>query len=57
IITHWRPEQIKNFYIPILPKPIQQKIADLICKSHQARSKAKELLEEAKQKVEELIEK
>ena len=56
IITHWRPEQIKNILIPILPKPTQQKIADLVQKSHEARKKAKELLEEAKQKVENAIE-
>ena len=57
IIVHWKPEQIKNLLIPILPKSTQQKIADLVRKSHEARKKAKELLEEAKQKVEELIEK
>ena len=57
IIAHWKPEQIKNILIPILPKSIQQKIADLVRKSHEARKKAKELLEQAKQKVEKLIEK
>jgi len=57
IITHWRPEQIKSVLIPILPKLTQQKIADLVQKSHEARSKAKQLLEQAKHKVEKLIEK
>lgn len=57
VIAHWKPEQIKNIVIPILPKPIQQRIADLVIKSHEARKKAKELLEEAKRKVEEMIEK
>jgi restriction endonuclease S subunit len=57
VIFHWRPNQIKNILIPILPKPTQQKIADLVQKSHEARQKAKQLLEEAKRKVEELIEK
>jgi restriction endonuclease S subunit len=57
IITHWRPEQIKNVLIPILPKSTQQKIADLVQKSHEARSKAKQLLGQAKQKVEEIIKK
>ena len=33
------------------------KIADLVSKSHEARKKSKELLEEAKRKVEEMIEK
>ncbi len=57
IIVHWKPERIKNLLIPILPKSTQQKITDLVRKSHEARKKAKELLEEAKQKVEEMIEK
>lgn len=55
IITHWRPEQIKNVLIPILPKPTQQKIAELVQKSREARSKAKQLLAQAKNKIEELI--
>lgn len=55
VITHWKPEQIKRILIPILPKTTQQKIAELVQKSHEARSKAKQFLEQAKQKVEELI--
>lgn len=57
VIAHWKPEQIKNVLIPILPKPVRQKITGLIQKSYEARKKAKELLEEAKHKVEEMIEK
>jgi len=57
VIFHWRPDQIKNFKIPILPKPTQQKIADLVRQSHEARKKGKQLLEEAKRQVEKLIEK
>lgn len=48
---------IKNILMPDLPKPTQQKIADLVQKSHEARSKAKQLLEQAKNKVEEMIKK
>ncbi len=55
IIIHWKPEQIKNLQIPILSKFIHQKISDLVHKSHEAHKKAKELLEEAKQKVEKMI--
>jgi len=40
-----------------LPKSTQQKIADLVRKSHEARKKAKELLDEARHKVEEIISK
>ena len=57
IISHWRPEQINRLLIPILSLSSQQKIADLVKKSHEARKKSKELLEEAKRKVEEMIEK
>lgn len=49
--------EIKSISIPILPIITQQKIAELVQKSHEARKKAKQLLEEAKRKVEELIEK
>lgn len=50
-------KDIKNILIPILSKLTQQKIAELVQKSHKARSKAKELLEETKQKVKEVINK
>lgn len=50
-------EDIESVWIPDLSIEIQQKIADLVRKSHQARKKSKELLEEAKSKVEEMIEK
>jgi restriction endonuclease S subunit len=56
IITHWKPEQIKRLQIPIFPKPTQQKIADLVRQSHEARRKSKELLEQAKKTVEQYIE-
>jgi type I restriction enzyme, S subunit len=56
IIAHWKPEQIKNLVVPVLPIATQNKIADLLLRSHQARKKSKELLEEAKLKVEEMIE-
>jgi len=49
-------KDIKNILIPVLSKLTQQKIAELVRKSHESRKKAKELLEQAKRKVEELIE-
>jgi restriction endonuclease S subunit len=49
-------KDIENLLIPILPDSTQQKIATLVQQSHEARKKAKELLEETKQKVENLIE-
>ena len=55
IIVHLKPEQIKSLKIPILIKSVQQKIADLVHKSHESHKKAKELLSEAKMKVEKNI--
>lgn len=49
-------KDIKNIIIPELETNIQQKIAELVIKSHEARKKSKELLNEAKRKVEEIIE-
>lgn len=48
-------KDIKEILIPRLEN-IQQKISDLVRKSHESRKKAKELLEEAKRKVEKMIE-
>jgi restriction endonuclease S subunit len=50
------PKEIKEFIIPILPLEIQQEIASLVQQSHEARKKAKELLELAKRAVEIAIE-
>jgi|SRR3989344_3518171 len=47
---------VENIQIPILPRSMQEKIAELVRQSHESRKKAKALLEEAKHKVEELIE-
>ena len=49
-------EDVENILIPNLKIEIQQKISNLVKKSHEARKKSKELLEEAKRKVEEMIE-
>lgn len=51
------PSKIREILVPMLQSEVQQKIAGLVRKSHESRKKAKQLLEEAKQKVEELIEK
>lgn len=57
VILHWKPEQVKRLKIPLLSLPTQQKIASLVQKSHEARRKAKQLLEAAKRAVEIAIEK
>jgi restriction endonuclease S subunit len=46
---------IKDLKVPILPKPTQDKVADLVRQSHQAGKKAKELLEKAKREVDQFI--
>ena len=56
VILHWKPEQVKRLQIPLLPLQTQQKIASLVQQSHEARKKAKELLEIAKRAVEIAIE-
>lgn len=49
-------KDIKNILIPDLSKPTQRKIAELVRQSHEVRKKARDLLEEAKRKVEDMIE-
>ena len=48
---------LAKIVIPILPKPTQQKISNLVRQSHEARRKSKQLLEKAKKEVEKMIEK
>ncbi|GAG71378.1 unnamed protein product, partial [marine sediment metagenome] len=57
IINHWKIDQIKNLEIPLLTHDTQKKIENLCCESFSKRKQAKQLLEEAKHKVEEMIEK
>lgn len=57
VISHWKPEQVRNTLIPFLPAKIQDEIESLCLESFSARRQAKKLLEEAKRKVEEMIEK
>lgn len=56
ILTAVPKKSIQDVFVPVIPKPIQQKIAGLVRESHVARRKSKELLSEAKKKVEEMIE-
>ena len=57
VINHWKPSQVQETLIPVLPDKIQEKIELLCLESQSARRTAKGLLEEAKRKVEEMIEK
>jgi len=54
--TRLNQETLREIILLVLPQCMQQKVADLVHQSHQARKKAKEPLEKAKRKVEEFIE-
>lgn len=56
ILTAVPKESLRDIIIPLLPLSTQQKIASLVQESHEARKKAKELLEAAKKAVEIAIE-
>ncbi|MCK4524819.1 MAG: restriction endonuclease subunit S [Candidatus Andersenbacteria bacterium] len=56
IIAHLKPSDFEKFKIPLIKPQIQKQIAKKIQESHKLRKKSKELLEEAKRRVEEKIE-
>jgi len=56
ILTAVPNESLKRILVPVLPPEFQQKITSLVRESHEARRKARELLEEAKSRVEQAIE-
>ncbi|NCF75476.1 MAG: hypothetical protein GWO87_03255 [Xanthomonadaceae bacterium] len=57
IIAHLKPSDFEKFKIPLIKPKIQKQIAKKIQESHRLRKESKELLEEAKRRVEEEIEK
>lgn len=56
IILHWRPEQVKETLIPILPEDKQTQIQQKVTESFNLRKRSKHLLECAKRAVEMAIE-
>jgi hypothetical protein len=56
LITHWKPEQIRKLKIPVLKKELMNQLSDLVIKSKEARKQSKQLLAQAKARVEQLIE-
>lgn len=56
IIQHWKPSEIAQVVIPILPIEIQQKLSEQVSKSFALRRDAHALLGEAKAMVERAIE-
>jgi hypothetical protein len=55
VIQHWKPSEIKQVVIPILPIEVQQKLSDKVKQSFALREEAIDLLEKAKMQVEEAI--
>ncbi len=56
IILHWRPDQVKETIIPILPKEKQKEIQQKVTESCTLRKQSKHLLDCAKKAVEMAIE-
>jgi len=56
VILHWRPDQIKETVIPILPEEKQTQIQQKVTESFTLRKQSKHLLECAKRAVEMAIE-
>jgi len=56
LIMHWKPNEVRKLKIPILEAKKMQRLADMVTKSKKAKKEALSLLEQAKQRVEELIE-
>lgn len=56
IIQHWKPSDIEQVIVPILPLEMQQQIAEKIEESFYLRRQSKQLLENAKHVVEMAIE-
>ena len=55
VIQHWKPSEIKQVVIPILPMKLQQELSDKVQQSFVLRREAIDLLEKAKVQVEEAI--
>jgi type I restriction enzyme S subunit len=56
LILHWKPSLIRKLRIPVLPAQVMYKIAELVTEAKRARRKSDELLDQAKTRVEQLIE-
>ena len=56
VILHWRPDQVQETVIPILPQKKQTQIQQQVTESFNLRKQSKHLLECAKRAVEMAIE-
>ena len=57
IINHLKPSEFEQIKIPLISQLVQEKISNLVKESHLLRKEAKGLLEQAKRRVEDEIEK
>ena len=55
ILTAISKTELEYIKIPLIRLSVQKEIAEMVKKSHEARKKSKELLEQAKREVEEMI--
>lgn len=56
LISHWKPQDIRKMIIPLLDVDTMQQLDDLVVESKSALRQSQQLLEQSKQRVEELIE-
>jgi len=56
LIVHWKPGDISKLQIPILSDGMMKKLSKLVAKSKQAKRESQQLLNQAKTRVEQLIE-
>ena len=56
VILHWRPDQVRDTLIPLLPAGMQTQIQEMVTESFNLRKQSKHLLECAKRAVEIAIE-
>jgi len=52
VIKHYNFTKLKNLLVPIVPKQKQENIAELVKQSFSLRKEAKQLLDEATEKIE-----
>ena len=52
IIQHWKPSEIENVVVPVLPIQIQTKLSKIIQQSFALRKESKQLLQDARSLVE-----
>ncbi len=56
LIVHWKPNSIMKLKIPVLPDSTMKELGGLVSESKKALYESQQLLEQAKRRVEELIE-